>query len=292
MRMIGQISTEDDARLFTDYLFVKGIRCEMESERDGSWMIWVLGEDDLESASGYLGKFQATPRDPEFDSLARQAEDLRRQVQLEDEKAAKRQFLRQDVFRSTAYGMGRATKVLIGLCVLVWAAREFGSNKDFWNFLFISNYRSGLPEIRDGQIWRLITPILVHAPMPMILHLIFNLLWLKDLGSMVEARQGALRLLLLVVAISIPSNLAQYVMTGPAFCGMSGVVYGLLGYIWVKGKFDPGSGYFLHPNTMAFMMIWFVACLVIIPGIANWVHGVGLAVGLAAGYLSALRASR
>ena len=73
---------------------------------------------------------------------------------------------------------------------------------------------------------------------------------------------------------------------------MSGVVYGLLGYIWVKGKFDPGSGYFLHPNTMAFMMIWFVACLVIIPGIANWVHGVGLAVGLATGYLSALKASR
>lgn len=290
--MIGQISTEDDARLFTDYLFVKGIRCEIESERDGSWMIWVLGEDDLETASDFLSRFQANPRDPEFDSLARQAEDLRKQVQLEDEKAAKRQFLKQDVFRSTAYGMGLATKVLIGLCVLVWAAREFGSNKDFWNFLFISNYRTGLPEIRDGQIWRLITPILVHAPMPMILHLVFNLLWLKDLGSMVEARQGALRLLLLVVAISIPSNLAQYVMTGPAFCGMSGVVYGLLGYIWIKGKFDPGSGYFLHPNTMAFMMIWFVACLVIIPGIANWVHGVGLAVGLATGYLSALKASR
>ncbi len=75
---------------------------------------------------------------------------------------------------------------------------------------------------------------------------------------MVEARQGSERPLILVIFMSVLPNLAQYFAVGPLFGGMSGVVYGLLGYIWMKGKFDPTSGYYLHPTTIAFMMICFV----------------------------------
>jgi GlpG protein len=71
---------------------------------------------------------------------------------------------------------------------------------------------------------------------------------------------------------------------------MSGVVYGLLGYIWMRGKFDPGSGLYVHSHTVAMMIIWFVACFTpLVPHVANATHAVGLALGMAWGYLSSLR---
>ena len=75
--------------------------------------------------------------------------------------------------------------------------------------------------------------------------------------------------------------------------GMSGVVYGLLGYAWMKGRFDPGSGLLLHPQTVAMMLIWFFLCLTGLMGnIANTAHAVGLVLGIAWGYASSQMAHR
>ena len=65
-------------------------------------------------------------------------------------------------------------------------------------------------------------------------------------GHAEEARQGTWRLASLVVVIAALSNLGQYYVSGPNFFGISGVVYGLFGYIWMKGKFDPASGLFVN----------------------------------------------
>jgi GlpG protein len=71
---------------------------------------------------------------------------------------------------------------------------------------------------------------------------------------------------------------------------MSGVIYGLLGYVWLRGKFDPASGLFLHPSTVTMMIIWFFACFTRWLGpIGNWAHAAGLVMGMAWGYLSSLR---
>ena len=71
---------------------------------------------------------------------------------------------------------------------------------------------------------------------------------------------------------------------------MSGVVYGLVGYVWIRGKFDAGSGLYLHSSTVTMMLIWFFVCLVGIMGpIANAAHAAGLVSGMAWGFLSSLR---
>ena len=67
---------------------------------------------------------------------------------------------------------------------------------------------------------------------------------------------------------------------------MSGVVYGLFGYVWMKGKYDPGEGMFLHPSTIMIMLFWFAFCFVGPMNIANGAHAGGLAVGTLWGYLS------
>jgi len=204
---------------------------------------------------------------------------------------------RRQLFRPlTAYGFGPVTLGLIVISVIVSLYSKFGDDPQAIMRLFITDYTvmgsyigwiKTLPEIRHGQLWRLVTPIFIHFG---VIHILFNMFWLRDLGSMIEGRQSSGLLALLVVVIGVCSNLAQFYYGGPAFGGMSGVVYGLLGYIWMRGKFDPASGLYLHPTTVTMMIVWFFACFTpLIPHIANATHAAGLAVGLAWGYLSSLR---
>jgi membrane associated rhomboid family serine protease len=170
---------------------------------------------------------------------------------------------------------------------------RFGNDNERIMDLFITNFGEGgwdrsLPEIRHGEVWRLLTPMFIHFNA---IHIICNMLWLRDLGSMIEGRQSSLHLAIMVVIIAAFSNLGQFYVTGyPGFGGMSGVVYGLLGYVWLRGRFDPASGLFLHPTTVTMMIIWFFACYTGWLGpIANTAHAVGLVMGMAWGYLSSLR---
>lgn len=175
------------------------------------------------------------------------------------------------------------TAILIFLSVTVALISKFGSDFQFLYFLFISEYSQGLSEISDGQLWRLFTPIFIHFG---ILHIAFNMLWLYQLGSDIEQRQSTKRMAVLVVIISILSNMAQFFWSGPLFGGMSGVVYGLLTYLWVQGKFNPRAGLGLDQNIAIMMLIWFVICwLGLVGNIANMAHTIGLVGGAILGLI-------
>jgi GlpG protein len=74
-------------------------------------------------------------------------------------------------------------------------------------------------------------------------------------------------------------------VSGPLFVGMSGVVYGLLGYIWMMTRFQIGTLYVLSQQTVLFMLVWLGLCLLhIIPNVANTEHVVGLVVGVVWGF--------
>jgi hypothetical protein len=110
---------------------------------------------------------------------------------------------------------------------------------------------------------------------------------LNDLGTLVERAVGSLRFLLLVLVMAAVSNVVQFKAHGPLFGGMSGVVYGLFGYAWIRGRLDPTSGLYLRQDIVFWMLGWFVLCAAgVIGGVANWAHGGGLASGAALGYLA------
>lgn len=220
---------------------------------------------------------------------------MKEQEEKELEAYRKKLQDRRHLFRPlTNYGFGPLTFALICVSVVVFVLSKMGEDTGSIMGLFITefdltNYHvtRDLPEIRQGEIWRLFTPMFIHFG---IIHILFNMLWLRDLGSMIEARQSTWHLALLVLAIAAVSNAAQYFMRGPVFGGMSGVVYGLLGYIWIRGKFDPASGLFVHQSTVTMMVIWFFLCYTgLLGSIANTAHAVGLVMGMAWGYLSSLK---
>ena len=132
--------------------------------------------------------------------------------------------------------------------------------------------------IQRGELWRLVTPIFLHFSL---LHIIFNMMALVVLGTAIEYRRGAFRFGLMVLVIAIGSNVAQFIMTGPSFGGMSGVVYGLFGYLWIKGKFDLDFGIRLNQQSITSMLLWLVLCMTGVLGpIANAAHVVGLIIGV------------
>jgi GlpG protein len=292
MRMIGHVESEPSARTISDYRYVKGIKNQVEAEGDGKWAIWILAEEEIEQARGLLRTYLANPNDSSVKHTAAQAEELRDREEQDQTATQKRRFDRDRLFPAGGWASrGRVTLALIAISVLVFVAREYTSVSQWTQYLFITDApfstSRDLPEVREGQVWRLLTPIFLHFS---ILHILFNMLWLQDLGAMVENRKGTVYLLLLVAVIGVASNVAQFYVTGRSeFGGMSGVVYGLLGYVWMKGKYDPASGMFLHPSTVAMMLIWlalgFTNYLPV--QMANTVHTVGLAVGVIWGVATA-----
>lgn len=106
----------------------------------------------------------------------------------------------------------------------------------------------------DNQWWRLISPILIHFSFT---HLAFNCLWIYVLGEKIERVDSKTVFVLLVIFSSICSNFLQYYWTSSSlFGGLSGVIYGLLGYCMILEMESDDERYELPPALYMFMIIW------------------------------------
>ena len=73
---------------------------------------------------------------------------------------------------------------------------------------------------------------------------------------------------------------------------MSGVVYSLLGFIWMVKTFNPKEEFSLPKQDVYMMIGWFVLCLTGLLGpIANFAHAGGLFVGMVAGIFCGIQSS-
>ncbi len=302
MRQIGTLPEEQPARTFADYLLTLNISTDLKPASDG-WSVWVHKEDLVPKAKGELEQFQTNPDDPRYQQSISEAETIRRKQEELDRKHARNTVdLRGKLGRGgPLMSTGPLTRTLISISVVVFLLRWqevalFGRTIEGW-FLF-TNYRpipgvglqtDGLRPILQGQVWRLLTPMFLHfSPM----HILFNMYMLFQLGRVIEARRSRKEYALLIVLTSLAANLAQFYLPdlftvpgartgGGPFGGMSGVVYGLFGYVWVKSRYDPASGFYLHPNTVILLLFWLVLCAFNILGpIANTAHVAGLLAGM------------
>jgi GlpG protein len=178
--------------------------------------------------------------------------------------------------------------VLGYLLVLIDPSMQYVRWLTFFEFQSYGNQiMYSLPQ---GEYWRLITPIFLHFSL---MHIIFNMLWLWDLGRRVEQLQGTWHLFGIVLSMAMGSNIIQFMFSGASiFGGMSGVIYGLLGYCWMWSKFHPNTDLCVPVPVMTAMMIWLVLCLVgfaTLLGagqVANAAHVGGLIMGLLLGTIA------
>ena len=173
---------------------------------------------------------------------------------------------------------------------------NFGFSSSLEPFLFLKNTGSSFYPSFDntyllsGEWWRLITPTFLHFSLT---HLIFNCLWIYILGSKIEIIDGKGIFLILFLLSGLSSNLGQYFLAGDyLFGGLSGSIYGLLGYCFILDIDNKGQRYDLPNALYIFMFIWlligFTGLLKIFGfgNIANLAHLFGLTSGLLIGFIS------
>jgi membrane associated rhomboid family serine protease len=140
-----------------------------------------------------------------------------------------------------------------------------------------------------AEPWRLLTSALLHAGQLQseemvggLVHVGFNSFWLWRLGTPVERELGHLATLALVVVFALAGSLLEYAFTGPAV-GLSGVVYGFVGLLWMIARRRPSARPVLDRRTAQFFGFWFGFCvLATVTGampIANFAHAGGAIAG-------------
>lgn len=198
----------------------------------------------------------------------------------------------------------RKTPVTAGLLVITLGLAlltNLGNNYSLVApFSFFLMYTTPEPYLIGGwqhlltQPWRLITPIWLHFG---ILHLVFNCLWWWELGRRIELQQSGKKLLWLLLLTAILSNLAQAWQGINLFGGLSGVIYGLLGYIWLWDKLNKPV-FLLPEGIVIFMLAWLVLgftdvlAMVGAGNMANMAHLGGLLSGLGLALIMTMLKSR
>jgi rhomboid protease GluP len=170
------------------------------------------------------------------------------------------------------------TQVLIGITVLVFIlqlATEYGLGMDL-------PAAAGMKVndlIIQGQLWRLFTPMFLHASL---LHIGFNMYALFVLGTGLERFYGHTRFLALYLLSGFAGNVMSFIFSGAPSLGASTAIFGLLGAQGVllyqnREMFGPTARRSLM-NVVTIALINFVIGLS--PGIDNWGHLGGLIGGV------------
>lgn len=254
-----------------DYLRAVGVPCRI-SEEQGEQVVW------LQSAADQSALVQAL--------AAQQSGDLPpvRPFSAPSQLAARWRELKQLPVTLSLLLLGLAGGLLVTLNPSLTWVHWF----TFTDFRLAGNsiYFSGLSNtLAQAEYWRLLTPMFLHFGL---FHLLFNSLWVWEMGRRIEALRSGRLLLLLTLITSLAANGLQYAMSGPSlFGGLSGVLYGYLGYIWIWQRYWPARGFGLNGGIIGFMLVWLVLCLTgvvdqfIDGSVANGAHLGGLLAGIA-----------
>lgn len=171
------------------------------------------------------------------------------------------------------------TIILIVASVLFGLMSNFGVKRELVDLLQISDYLSGAMfiDVKQGEVWRLITPIFVHFGPE---HLFYNMLWLYFLGSRVELAYSSVRLLLMVLAFGLAGNLLQYYLVHANFGGMSAVVVGLMTYTWAHSQWMARPRVHIDTVLIIVMIVGELIMMQMNSNIAHWAHFGGAVAGV------------
>lgn len=133
-----------------------------------------------------------------------------------------------------------------------------------------------------GWWWTLLTAIYLHGSL---LHLVFNVLWINQLGPAVEEVYGRARLALIFTASGVAGFLVSNWVGGGLTIGASGAIFGLLGAMVAYGRSRGGVfGMAVFRQYWQWSLILFVMGF-LMPGVNNLAHAGGFLGGYLAGAL-------
>ena len=139
----------------------------------------------------------------------------------------------------------------------------------------------------QGWWWTLLTANYLHGG---VLHILFNMMWIRNLGPAASEVYGPARTFVLFNAAGASGFLVSNLMTSMASplafasptIGASGGIFGLLAALIVYGRKRGGRA--LETQLWQWAILLFVFGF-IMRGVNNWAHGAGFAGGWVAAHL-------
>ncbi|MBQ0747166.1 MAG: rhomboid family intramembrane serine protease [Marinobacter sp.] len=274
MYRVKQLDASLDLGGFSQWLRSQGVPHRISAEGDFQ-VLWLENQEHAEPVLEALDRFLAEP-------------EIRQAVEHQNRSPVFVQGRWQPSPRHAPLVLG-----IIVLAVLMAWFTSLGSNQFTANLLIIDPRAYGWGSMAErldalsatlasGQVWRLFTPDFLHFSWT---HIIFNSVMLWFLGSQIEWFDGRTRLVVLFIVTSLVSNGLQYMVSGPFFGGLSGVVYGILGYCWLSQRTLPRFQF--PPALVTFAVVWMVIGFTPVPEMlglgrmANEAHLGGFVAGLA-----------
>jgi rhomboid protease GluP len=178
------------------------------------------------------------------------------------------------------------TYAIIGMTVVVYLLQIgsvlfFGYPTVFSNVDWLMLYGARINEfIRAGQVWRLLTPALLHGSIP---HLFFNMYALFSFGTALEPFFGHGRFLTLYLLGAFAGNVLSFLFTNGYSVGASTAVFALIGaeavFLYRNRRLLAGRFRSAIANVL-FIIVINLFLVGSLPGIDNWGHVGGLLGGL------------
>ncbi|OOF87665.1 rhomboid family intramembrane serine protease [Rodentibacter ratti] len=169
--------------------------------------------------------------------------------------------------------------MITAICIIVYVLQQIGLEENIMEAFHYPVYVD-----QDWELWRYISHSFVHLSN---IHIIANLSWFWLFGSVIERYFGGGKLFLIFLVSAIVSGIVQNYFSGASFFGLSGVVYAVLGYVFVVDKlnaniFNLPKGFFTM--LLVGLVFGFISPLFDIY-IGNAAHISGLMVGLLWGFI-------
>jgi rhomboid protease GluP len=130
------------------------------------------------------------------------------------------------------------------------------------------------------QPWRFVMAIFLHGS---ILHIVFNMWVLMDIGPQIEEMFGSARYLFIYVLCGIGGNIISSGISGHPSVGGSGAIVGLIGILLATTIGRRSAGAQMLRSQLIRWLVYLLVWGLLVPGIDNWAHGGGLATGFILG---------
>lgn len=268
LQALVQLQDHNIALLFANYISTQGIASKVVTTQDNKFIVFCQ-QESLAQAKAEFDAFIQRPYDSKYQQAAWQ------HGETVDVRAKDLTLLNS--FKTSFFAhAGLVTLTVFALCwivflasILGWAQPIFASVK-FYHQLSIDSFLQ--------EPLRLLGPAIFHFSW---LHIVFNTMWWWQIGGSIEKLLGKGVLINLALLSAICSNLGQFIVSGPNFGGLSGVVYALVGFVWWYGYLKPGSGLTLSKPIIGFLLFWLLLGFAeLLPvNMANTAHLIGLITG-------------
>ena len=267
---------KEKALAFVDYLQSIGINAKAKVGYSGNYIIFVTNELEVTKAKQELIRYATSPYAKEFNKASwDQGKTIKNEKQIKPSFAL-----------PLSINLLSITTAVELLCIVLYIALLV--NEEFVLHYFTLN---NLEQFDSWySFYKLLTPSLVHFNF---MHIAFNLVMFEAMGRPIENTFGKAKFLVLILSVALISNILQYgLMTHIGyFGGLSGVVYGVIGYSALVSLRKDLPASFRVPRGLFTVSVIFILLGFLFSGIANLCHLGGLVVGAVSGFIDYKRKS-